>query len=203
MKLRLGIVAINLVCCVMATSPSLAQHHSNQMPEKGKSHESLGESIRDGSVNLLEKYLKRGGDPNTKLGGETLLTIASTNSNIDGMKALLKAGAKINNACEDGDTPLMRATRYLYRNEMDGIKLLISKGADVNKTFPKGTSALMLASAAPGKHYEALYVEAVKLFLKHGAKVNAKNGKGYSALKLAQEGEAKQIVSILKAAGAK
>ena len=122
---------------------------------------------------------------------------------LSAMTALLKAGAKINLACADGDTPLMRASRYLYRNEMDGIKLLISKGADVNKTFPKGTSALMLASAPAGKHYEVLYAEAVKLFLKRGAKVNAKNGMGYSALRFAQEGEAKQIESLLKAAGAK
>ena len=155
---------------------------------------------KPGSVSL---YLSKGGNPNALISGQTLLTIASNNGCIETMKALIKAGAKVNMPCKDGDTPLLRAARHLYRTGIESIEVLIANRADVNLSFPKGSSPLMMVAAPASPRYEDEYAEAIKLLLKHGARVNAKNQMGFTALKLAKNAEANKIVKILKAAGAK
>ena len=119
------------------------------------------------------------------------------------MRVLIKAGARVNLACEDGDTPLLRSCRYLYRVGIECVELLIASGADVNLSFPKGTSPLMSVCRPPRAGYEDTYATAMKLLLKHGAKVNAINQMGYTPLKLAEDADANKLIAILKAAGAK
>ncbi|MEP6756201.1 MAG: ankyrin repeat domain-containing protein [Chthonomonadales bacterium] len=163
----------------------------------------LNTALLEGKPGTVSLYLSKGGNPNALIGGQTLLTIASNNGCIDTMKVLIKAGAKVNMAGKDGDTPLLRAARHLYRTELDTIDLLIKNGADVNLAFPKGSSPLMMVASPPSSTYESTYADGTKLLLKHGAKVNARNQMGYTALKLAKNAGANKIVAILKAAGAK
>lgn len=182
---------------------ALNQKQKAKTSSKSEKSDNLQNALTNGPIEVVQKYLKKGGNPNALIGGQTLLTLAANNGDIDTMTLLIKSGGKVNLSCKDGDTPLLRAARHLYRTELDSMTFLIKNGADVNLTFPKGSSALMMVAAPPSATYEDTYAEGTALLLKHGAKVNAKNQMGYTALKLAKSAGAKKIVAILKAAGAK
>lgn len=194
-----------VVLCLFGGAALLGQKSKPQQKPSGKpiSSDTLGDAVMEDKLVIVEAYLKKGGNPNALLHGNTLLTLASSNGNLDTMRALLKGGAKVNLACTDGDTPLLRAARHLYRTGMESLELLIASGANVNQTFPKGSSPLMMVASPASLRYESDYADATKLFLKHGAKVNARNQMGYTALKIAKNAGALQIVKILTAAGAK
>lgn len=165
--------------------------------------EALRNALLENDAKPVRVFLNAGGNPNARIEGDTLLTVAANDGSLACLRLLLSHGARLNLPCADGDTPLMRATRHLYRTEIDTVRFLVAHGADVNQAMPKGTTPLMMACSPVSARYEADYAEAVALFLRHGARVNTRNRMGYTALKAAQERGAQHIIVLLKRAGAK
>ena len=106
---------------------------------------------------------------------------------------LITAGADVNKDDEDGETPLVVASRL---GHTETVKLLIEKGADVNKADEDGSTPLHLA-VYPGR------TEIVKLLIAAGADVNKAAWNGSTPLLVASYNGHTEIVELLKQAGAK
>jgi ankyrin repeat protein len=65
---------------------------------------------------------------------------AATNSDTQAVKALLKNGASVNIADNEGQAALMKAVRFSC--DEDTIRALVDAGADLKATDHKGHSAL-------------------------------------------------------------
>ena len=127
------------------------------------------------AVDLVERLLKRGANPNARLKRGPL-------------KRHHDAGSTMNFG--DGATPLFRAART---NDVAVMKLLLDGGADPFATLPDRTTTLMTAA---GLGYNGLRgegirivvptpdgaVEALRLLLDRGVDVNAFNTAGNTAL---------------------
>ncbi len=128
----------------------------------------LYEFSRIGVKNIVADILKRGvppdmyKDPKT---GRTALLQAVEQQHADIVVMLLRAGANVNQADNDGVTSLMLAA---YTPNAQLVNILLNAGADVNAAIPNGTTSLM----------NAVYmgdVQSVGLLLRAGADVNAKS----------------------------
>ncbi|HTB32494.1 MAG TPA: ankyrin repeat domain-containing protein [Bacteroidia bacterium] len=100
-------------------------------------------------VRFLKLLLQYGGDPNLeengpqKQGGKrTPLLIACSGGNLDYVKTLVNAGAKINAVNEYDMSPLSEAMIYVAENNPDIVIYLLQKGVDFKrplyKTVPEG-----------------------------------------------------------------
>jgi len=90
--------------------------------------------------------------------------------------------------------PLIEAAKS---GDMEKVQALLAEGAEVNaKGSERGVTALMLAVAR-------VHTDTVKVLLAKGADVNAKLTDGTTALILAEKKGQKELVRILKEAGAK
>ncbi|TGL88371.1 hypothetical protein EHQ68_11165 [Leptospira congkakensis] len=94
------------------------------------------------------------------------------NGHISSVTSALDKGQDINEKNEEGNTPLMLASRY---KQPEMIKLLLSRGAKIEETNLLGETALLL-SAAWGNF------DGVKILLEHGANPNILKSNGDSAL---------------------
>jgi ankyrin repeat protein len=147
------------------------------------------------NLDLLERLLARGADPNLPLRAPILARYHNIG---DGQ---LGAGA----------TPLMRAAKS---HDVPAIRLLLDRGADPRRQTANGTTALMFAatpvrgaagaaSGARSAASEDAVLEAIALCLDRGGDVNAVNANGQSALHLAgQAGRAAPAVKLLLSRGA-
>ena len=77
--------------------------------------------------------------------GDTALISTAEESNVDALKALLDAGAKVDLANNDGETALMKAASNGLVNNVRG---LILAGANVNARDKKGKAAMNYALEA-------------------------------------------------------
>ncbi len=125
--------------------------------------------------------------------GQALLA-ACEKSDAKTVALLITAGAKVNKANEDGETPLLVASR-LGRTEI--VKLLIAAGADVNKANEDDGCTPLHLAVYPGR------TEIVKLLIAAGADVNKAAKNGSTPLHVASYNGHTEIVELLKAAGAK
>src|SRR3972149_1985973 len=91
-----------------------------------------------------------------------LLCIASENGNVEVVFFLLNNGANVNQATNDGITPLYIAS---FKGYMGIVSLLLNNGANVNQADNVGYTPLDIAS-------QKGLVEIVSLLLNHGANVN-------------------------------
>lgn len=74
--------------------------------------------------------------------GITALSLATTGSSIDTMRALLKCGARVNEPETGGYTPLMRA---VMRADSAKVSFLIDSGASIHTASVDGSTAISLA----------------------------------------------------------
>lgn len=123
----------------------------------------------------------------------TPLLEAAYRGDADEVAALLRAGAKPDEANDFGATPLGEAAR---RGDTEVLKLLLKAGADPENANAEGETALMRVARTGN-------LEAAKLLLKHGAKVDAREKwGGQTALIWAAAQNHPQMVRFLASKGA-
>lgn len=106
-----------------------------------------------------------------------LLELATTDRN-GSVRALLEAGAKVDEADNDGITVLSWAA---IGNRVDMARLLIEHGADVNHVDKKGMTPLLYAASIDFGDSAM-----VDLLLQSGARTSARTKEGLTALDLAR-----------------
>ena len=215
MKFYLYIIQIFILLFCLA-QVSLAQGTSDQ----------LIEAISESKAEEVEQMLKSGTDANELSSvGATPLIHATWGKNIAIVKLLVENGADINLNTErfgcalnvaasvgaggiayllienganlnaqdnEGKTPLMSA---IYDSQPGLAKMLIDNGADVNIKGDSDWTALMFAAMRGD-------VESVNNLVDAKADVNSKTKDGETPLQRATALEYKDIISILKKAGA-
>ena len=159
-------------------------------------------------------------------GNTVLMRVVSEFSYSDGadddreelIDVLVSAGAKVDAKNKDGKTALMSIGLDGWINYSRIVTKLLSVGANINATDNQGRTVLMdfvnkideKESSLPDNddyERECPTIEQVKSFLNtlisSGADLNAKDKDDKTALTIAEERENKEIIKILKAAGAK
>ena len=125
----------------------------------------------------------------TPMEWQSPLLVASKNGNSEIAKILIDSGANVNFADNNGDSPLIHASRegkekFFFRTLTQPLKgnshhkcvsLLLDRGADVNLVNKEGSSAL-LGTTILGNE------KSMKLLLEAGADVNWKAANGMTAL---------------------
>lgn len=118
------------------------------------------------------------------------ILVAADIGDVEIMKLLLDAGARIEAKNDLGLTPIMIAT---LRKNHEAVEFLLFRGCNVNATTRTGATALMMAARDKS-------LEIVKALVKAGADANTAADGGVTALMAA--GDDPDIVEVLLSAGA-
>ncbi len=118
-----------------------------------------------------------------------LLEVATTHRT-ESARALLDAGAKVDEADDDGITILSWA---VLGNRMDMVRMLIERGADVNHEDKKGMTPLLYAASID--FGDSAMVE---LLVKSGARTSARTKEGLTALDLARKYKHTHLLASLE-----
>lgn len=122
---------------------------------------------------------------NLNAAGESPLQYAATLSNdVRIIELLQKAGANLDLADGDKNTPLINA---IETDRLDAAKALIKAKADLNRKGAGGRTALHVAV----EHDSA---EAIKFLIAAGAKTNLTDDQGMTAQRIAKENEDKELI---------
>ena len=114
------------------------------------------------------------------------------NSDIEGVRRLIKNGVDLNKIDDFGLTPLHMAVSC---ENLDIIELLIIEGADVNKVDDNGNPPILLVGSQDEK--------IIKMLLEYGANPNIKNSDGRTILDVAYDENLIDLVQLLLGYGAK
>ena len=159
--------------------------------------ENAGSKQGAGFRDVILALLEADADPNAKNEkGDTPISIAYTDGNLDFVKTLLDAGADPNAQDGEGFTPLMRATISSLNTELRQL-LLDSVGNAENADLQNnsGVTALMIAVDA-GRH------EVVRALLDIGADPDIQTEEGQTALMYAASERDNESLTALLDAGA-
>ena len=142
----------------------------------------------------VEDLLLRGADPTCL---KHALNELSLNSNfgprVEIMRLLIDYGADVHEKNGDDVTPLMEAVRG---GSGEAVRLLLDAGAEIDAVDSShGWTPLM--RSANYRHLQGL-----RLLLERGAAVNVRDNEGRTALDIAQSQGEKEMVWLLKEAGA-
>jgi ankyrin repeat protein len=113
------------------------------------------------------------------LGPVTPLLELATSHRTDSVRALLDAGAKVDEADDDGITVLSWAA---IANRVEMARLLIKRGADVNHVDKKGMTPLLYAASIDFGDSAMIDV-----LIQSGARTSARTKEGLTALDLARK----------------
>jgi len=105
----------------------------------------------------VKKLIAEGYDPNQKdRNGWVPLHFAAQERSAEAASALLEAGAHVDEADGDGNTPLWRAA---FASQGDGsvIRVLLEAGADPRKANHRGVSPMELASRIANYDLKAFF----------------------------------------------
>lgn len=122
---------------------------------------------------------------NNNLNGE--LAGAVRKRDIQYVKDLLARKADINWSCEDGLTPLIRAT---FEENTEVVKTLLEAKADLEKKTCYGTTALMMATIRRRQ-------ETVQTLINAGANVNFRDPDGFTPFIMAIDAGDQEIAAML------
>lgn len=90
----------------------------------------------------------KGGNPNiADNNGVTPLTVAASLGFVEGVEALVNAGARVDDSNASGETALIAAT---HRRDVAMVRLLLAKGANPDRTDNSGRSARDYVSLMSG-----------------------------------------------------
>ena len=151
---------------------------------------------------MVAYLISKGADLNLKDNeGKTALLWAASNS-LENAKILVKNGAKVNEAANDGMTPFLQSTLGVSSGKVpiEMCELLRKNGANVNAALTRKN-----ATGWTALHYATVNgdIDLVKYLIKHGANINKATSEGSSPLYLAKLGGHDDVVKILRNAGAK
>ncbi|MGA2878649.1 MAG: ankyrin repeat domain-containing protein [Bryobacteraceae bacterium] len=143
-------------------------------------------------VDRLHKAGERVDDKMNLLGmfPETPLLMLATTHRTDAVRALLDAGARVDEADDDGITVLSWAA---IANRVDIARLLIQRGADVNHVDKKGMTPLLYAASIDFGDSTM-----IDLLLKSGAQPSARTKEGLTALDLAHKYNHNHLLTSLE-----
>jgi hypothetical protein len=164
-------------------------------------------AVIESDMRRLRDLLSRGVNLNVRdeLFGKTALSYTRNSSvNAQALEiagALIAAGADVNLKDSIGMTVLMDAA-YRY-DDKDGklLKMLLAAGADPNAKDNYGTTVLMHAVHAAT--VDLALIGNVKTLIRAKARVNKRNSLGQTALSIAIKSKDKELINVLKRAGAR
>lgn len=134
----------------------------------------LSLAVRSKEVALVEALLSRKADPNVRIADMKGASALGAADSLPVMEALLRAGANVEHADDNGWTPIMLRAG----NERARFDLLRAKGANLLLVSKDGWTPLMIAARSG-------YEDVVKELIKAGAPVNQQGTDGWTALSLA------------------
>lgn len=228
-KLRSGFLVALAVVIVAALAWKFQEAYSAR---RRALDEDLIEAIRNEDVAGVEALLKKGARVRTAdQQGDKPIQIAAGRGNIDIVRALIGAGADVNESGSDATAGLTPLHRAVSQGDLDVVELLLDNGADVNvntssfdtpfiSAVRRGhrdiTELLASRGADPNAannqgntplHLAASYgdTEMTRLLIEMGANVNAQNPRLLNAtpLDVALRGEHEEVAAILREHGAK
>ncbi|KAH8983530.1 ankyrin repeat-containing domain protein, partial [Lactarius akahatsu] len=138
---------------------------------------------------VVQLLLDRGADANIRIGGDTLLHMASRSMNLKLVQVLLDHGANVDARDNWGGTQFRRVLRNKDYNDEDNFgiaQVLTERGADVNKGGKLYETPLHQAS-------RLVLLEVAWLLLEHGADLSAANKEGKIPFQVAQESIRKEM----------
>ena len=153
------------------------------------------EAIRDGDIEEIKLFLKKGVDIEIKNdNGCTPLIIACSEGRFDAVKFLVEvAAADIENVDKNGWTPLLYSCHH---GKLEIVKYLVEMGADVDKSNGRG-SVTPLISCFINNHTEIM-----KFLIEQGANVDKDNIYSDSLISMlgCDEGEEeyREIIDLIK-----
>ena len=149
----------------------------------------LFDYISTNNIELVEKVLVEGADPNEKDTNGALPLILSLRNDYDNrcFNILLKYGANVNLTDDYNTTALMMAA---LTGNLIACQELLNRGADINAAEKYGDTALIMATING-------HLDVVRLLLQNGAAVNAQNNRGATSLIYATQHNDYEIVKLL------
>ena len=112
--------------------------------------------------------------------------------NVQAARELIAAGANVHAANKEGWSVLQHAAQG---GCVEALRCLLEAGVNVNAAA-NGETALMLATRCGAQ-------DAARYLIAAGANLRAVNAAGKTALKLAREARDKEMIALLRGAGAK
>lgn len=142
---------LNLVGKFIESLGQPASSPSTRMPPSVGFHE----AALQGDLEAIRQYIEMGSDLNEKdaVGGSSPLIVAATFGRADVAKALIDAGADVDQQNNDGSTALHSAALFCHT---EIVEALLDKGADKRLTNNTGSTALE-AVAGPFEAMKFIY----------------------------------------------
>lgn len=144
----------------------------------------LQESVKTNDISMVKALIKRGVDVNATIGnsGDTALSIAKTNNNIDIIKLLEQAPSEQKILQQKNQAVINHLLQFTaFHNRIDIVIELIKMGAGINNAnIADGNTALHYGVSTNNK-------ELVSLLLQNNADITIKNKQGLTALGVAQD----------------
>lgn len=153
----------------------------------------IAKAVREGDEEKVRQFLLKGENPNQASGGAPLLVTAATAGHLAVVEALLKGGAIVDAADQEGYTALIRGAE---RGDVDIVELLLKRNAKPNAQTRQGVTALMVGARLGNS-------EIVRVLLDRKANPNTPDFTGRTALTYARQANRSTIEDMLRKAGGK
>lgn len=153
-------------------------------------NKSMLNAIEYGDAATVAQLLDQGADPNSKIGGETILACAAKEGHDEIVRLLLDRGAEISH--RRGKNPF---TQAMHNGRVSCVKTLMEYGGNVNVKDSNGRTPLILATLDDNHSLTRLFIDA-------GADLDVKDNRGNTALHYAVKRGNVDAVELLVKGGA-